>query len=115
MAIQPIDLQTLYTQLEKIGKAQVQQQVAAQAEREAEMSTNRAEAERKLKTVQQTDAGDEATGRVHEQNGKKGGQESPSTPDRKDKKDEETQASPAEPEKEVIKDPALGTHIDISG
>jgi hypothetical protein len=115
VAIQPIDLQTLYTQLEKIGKAQVQQQVAAQAERDAEISANRADAEKRLKTVQETEAGDEITGKVHENNGKKGKEDASSAPDKKEAKEDESKGASAEPEQEVIKDPALGTHIDISG
>jgi hypothetical protein len=115
VAIQPIDLQTLYTQLDKIGKTQVQQQVAAQAERDAEITANRNDADKRLKTVRETDAGDEITGKVHEQDAKKGRQEQPGSHERKDTKEDEAPGVHAESEKEVIKDPALGTHIDISG
>jgi hypothetical protein len=111
MAIQPIDLQTLYGQLEKIGKSQVQQQAAMQAAREAEMQTNKDKAAQNLNSVQTSEAGDEKTGRVHDRNesaGQQGGGEA-SLPA---KKKEET---PPENEKEIVKDPALGHHIDISG
>ena len=116
MAIQPIDLQTLYTQLEKIGKTQVQQQVAAQAEREAEIVKNRNEAEKRIKTVKETDAGNEIAGKVHEKNGKqeKGGA-SESAAHKEPAKVSEDKKEIVEPSKEVITDPALGTHIDISG
>lgn len=111
MAIQPIDLQTLYGQLDKVGKAQVQQQAAAQAAREAEMKANRDKAARNLDTVQMSEAGEEKVGRVHERNESSGGQgEAPGggEPAKKDEKSEEA-------EKEILKDPALGHHIDISG
>lgn len=116
MAIQPIDLQTLYTQLEKIGKTQVQQQVAAQAEREAEIVKNRNEAEKRIKTVKETDAGNEIAGKVHEKNGnqEKGGA-SESAAQKEPGKVSEDKKDIVEPSKEVITDPALGTHIDISG
>jgi hypothetical protein len=110
MAIQPIDLQTLYGQLDKVGKTQVQQQAAAQAAREAEMKANREKAARNLDTVQTPEAGDEKAGRVHERNESSGGQGEPTggEPAKKDVKGEEA-------EKEILKDPALGHHIDISG
>ena len=115
MGIQPIDLQNLYMQLEKVGKTQVQQQVAAQAEQEAEKTKNLQNAEKKLKTVQETDAGNEQTGIVHEKN-ENSGSGSSEQPEQK--------AAPApvveektkeEKPEEVIRDPALGSHIDISG
>lgn len=112
MAIQPIDLQTLYTQLDKIGKSQVQQQVASQVAREAEMANNRKEAADRLTTVQGTETSDDKTGKVHERtegetrDGEKG--------DRRDQAPQRDDSEPA-PAPEVIKDPALGTHVDISG
>jgi hypothetical protein len=116
VAIQPIDLQTLYTQLEKIGKTQVQQQVAAQAEREAEIVKNRNEAEKQLKTVKETDAGSEIAGKVHEKNGKQDtGGAFETTAHNDPRKESEDKKETVEPTKEVITDPALGTHIDISG
>jgi hypothetical protein len=112
VAIQPIDLQTLYSQLEKIGKTQIQQQAAAQAARDSEIQANRNDAEQKMKTVQQTDAGDEKVGMVHERDGSSGSKSSPEgSGGKKTEKNEEI----AEPEKEIIRDPALGSHIDISG
>jgi hypothetical protein len=113
VAIQPIDLQTLYGQLDKIGKTQVQQQQAAQAARDAEQATNKQEAEKRLRTVGETDAGEEEVGLVHER-------ESSAEQERegkKEKKKDESAAetTPQEPKKEIIQDPALGKHIDISG
>jgi len=122
VAIQPIDLQTLYTQLDKIGRTQVQQQVAAQAERDAEISANKTKAERKLTTVQETDAGNELTGKVHERNGngkQKGGESGDMSGDAPKKQEVANAADEKKTEeetpKEIIRDPALGSHIDISG
>jgi hypothetical protein len=114
MGMQPIDLQTLYTQLDKVGKAQVQQQSAAQSAREAEMTANKQDAARKLQSVEETDAGDEKADKVHERNGSGSHEPSGTNEQRKDEGGDETQ-SPVPAEKEIIKDPALGTHIDISG
>lgn len=114
MAIQPIDLQTLYTQLDKIGKAQVMQQVAEQASREAEQVTNRHDAANKMNKVQETDAGGEKPDIVHERNGS--GKQEPETSQHKSGKEQkDAENTPSEPDMVVIRDPALGTHIDISG
>lgn len=112
MAIQPIDLQTLYTQLDKIGKTQVQQTAAAQAAREAEMAKNREEAEKRLKTVRETETGGEQAGVIHERNESSSGNSAGTSP--KGGKDSPT-AEKEDPPKEVIRDPDLGSIIDISG
>jgi len=114
VAIQPIDLQTLYTQLDKIGKSQVMQQVAEQASREAEQVTNRHDAANKMKKVQETDAGGEKPDIVHERKGS-GNQETETAQHKSGKEHKDAENVPVESDKEVIHDPALGTHIDISG
>jgi len=113
VGIQPIDLQTLYSQLDKIGKSQVQQNAAAQAARDSEMVTNRQETERRLKSIQETEAGDEQAGTVHEREGSGKEETSPSKDDARGKKKEAEE--PVEKEKEVLRDPNLGSIIDISG
>jgi hypothetical protein len=113
VAIQPIDLQTLYGQLDKIGKTQVQQQQAAQAARDAEQAGNKHEAEERLSTVGETQAGDEEVGVVHE---REGSPERDRDESRKEKKGDESAESPArEVKREIIQDPALGKHVDLSG
>jgi len=110
VAIQPIDLQTLYTQLDKIGKSQVQQQQAAQAARDQDMAKNVQDAAERLRTVHGTEAGDESAGAVHER-GSSGEEPAPNP----DKKQKDSQNDEPAPDKEIIQDPALGKHIDISG
>lgn len=112
MAIQPIDLQTLYTQLDKIGKSQVQQQAAAQAARETEMANNRKEAADRLSTVQGTETSEDKTGKVHERT--EGEEREGEKGERRDQSPSREDAEQLPPP-EVIKDPALGTHVDISG
>lgn len=112
MAIQPIDLQTIYLQLDKIGKAQVEGQLAAQTAKEQGRQKNIREAEEKLTTISETEAGDQKTGKVHEKNSS-----SDTSSQQKNTKSESnsSQEEQKEPEKEIISDPALGSHIDISG
>lgn len=113
MGIQPIDLQTLYAQLDKVGKSQVQQQAAAQNTREAELVKNRQEAEKKVSTVQEAEAGEERAGVVRERkessgNNDAGSQSRQDTPSANGEQNEPD-------DREVIRDPDLGSHIDISG
>ncbi len=111
MGIQPIDLQTLYSQLDKIGKTQVQQQVAAQSLREQEIQNNKAAAEQRLKTVQGPESGDELSGKIHD---REDGSPTDAGAGNRSPHRENTQ-EPDDTEKEVIRDPNLGKHIDISG
>ena len=110
----PIDLQTLYTQLDKIGKTQVQHQLAAQTVQEAQILENKNKTLQNLQTVQQFEAGDEKTGVVHERTASEKQMDANFREHPKagfEKKGEEE----PEIEKEIITDPALGAHIDISG
>ena len=108
----PIDLQTLYTQLDKIGKTQVQSQLAAQTVQEGQIVANRRDTEHKLKSVDETDAGEENVGLIHDKDNENSGEESGSQGKKNNDGDDK---SPAKNEKQIITDPALGVHIDISG
>ncbi len=112
MGIQPIDLQTLYSQLDKVGKSQIQQTLATQQAREAEMAKNREEAEKSLKTVKETETGGEKAGTVREREGSS--PDSQAGTDTKDRKDDKEAQSPERPQ-EIITDPSLGSIVDISG
>jgi len=112
VGMQPIDLQTLYSQMEKVGKAQGQQQAAVQNARDAELVKNREEAEKRVKTVQETDAGEEVAGirRGHQD---KAGE---ALQDGTEQQDENNETETTETHsQEIIRDPDLGSKIDISG
>ncbi len=113
MGIQPIDLQTLYAQMEKVGKAQVQQQAADKNAREAELAQNRQDAERKVTSVQEAEAGEEKAGIVRERKESSGNGNPDSRTSQGDVPDNEEAAVPDE--REIIRDPDLGSHIDIIG
>lgn len=116
MGMLPIDLQTLYTQLDKIGKTQVHNQLAAQNAQESNIVANKIKSEKKLTTVQKSDAGNEHTGIVHEKNESDSDSDSASgTSSFQKAPDEPKDESDSLKEKEIITDPTLGTHIDISG
>ncbi len=112
MGIQPIDLQTLYTQLDKVGKTQLAQQHAVQNAQDSQMAANRLKADHNLKSVQETEAGSEKPGKVHDREA--GTEEQGSEADKK-KPDEGLPGADTTPARTVITDPALGNRIDISG
>lgn len=112
MGMLPIDLQTLYTQLDKIGKSQIQQQLAAQAVQESQIAANKKKAELKLKSVQELDLGKENVGSIHDQEADNVTSDSEN---QHNSPDTATEDAVPQKEREIITDPALGAHIDISG
>ncbi|MCX7656746.1 MAG: hypothetical protein N2Z76_09505 [Treponemataceae bacterium] len=112
MGIQPIDLQTLFSQLDKAGKLQsgpkenipVQQilQVAQQIKKEEEQ----------VRTVKETKNPDTGAERIKDELGKREKQ----LPSRQRRSfGEKEEKGPETEEKEVVRDPELGTKIDLSG
>ena len=104
MGIQPIDLQTLYTQLDKVGKLQgdARQTFAAEFKEDAA---------RRQQTVQKTEASGAEKTAINKDgsNGSAGG--AFNNPPQQQKDD-----TPAIIEKSYyIQDPSLGKKIDISG
>jgi hypothetical protein len=112
MAIQPIDLQTLFTQIDKVGKLQVSQKeglALQQAIHSVEIQRRTDEHIQSVNEAQNTGQGLE---QINDRNARKrkGGEDSGG---------EEAQDSGEPLEKaasiRVIKDPALGRNIDFSG
>lgn len=107
MAIQPIDLQTLYTQMDKVSKNVVQQQQQAQLQGSMQLDGLVKKDIQKSTTVEQMEK-QESMSSVKDGHNSNNGKNNSS----KKHKSEETQE---EIVLEVIKDPALGKTIDISG
>lgn len=115
MGIQPIDLQTLYTQMDKVGKAQLSQQAAAQQAKDAADADVRKTAEAKAKTVQGPDSENEFAGKVSERNG--GGQNGGDGKMKKNNGDApgaENGGETPRAETEPLHDAGVGGKIDIS-
>ena len=108
MGIQPIDLQTLFTQLDKVGKTQFQQTQAAQLQNAMiHDEISRKQAAQKEAVEKTSDIEDELEVRENDENASSGGQ--------KQKKKDNSENLVQEKEKEYFSDPGLGQHIDISG
>jgi len=105
MAIAPIDLQTLFTQVDKVGKAltaQKEGQALHQAILGAQLQKKTEELMLQVNETQNTGDGAEKVGdQKHRQDGGKHDK------NRKDAQEEENPAS-------VLRDPSLGNTIDIS-
>ena len=109
MAIAPIDLQTLFTQLDKVGKAQASQregQALQQAIQGAQLQKKTEEHIQEVNEAQNTGEGAEKVN-DHGQRGDAGGW--------KNKKEQRKDAGNEEDRHpSVLCDPSLGKKIDIS-
>jgi hypothetical protein len=111
MAIQPIDLQTLFTQIDKVGKEQMNQKegLHLQAVLQGDQLLKKTE-ERSHSVTELQNTGDGAE-RIKDRNaGRHGGEHASGR-----KQDEEDGESGDGGKPPVIRDPALGKNIDISG
>ena len=110
MAIQPIDLQTLFTQLDKVGKSQAFQREGLAAQQALQQTESQKKTEERIQSV--NEAGDAKEDEKINDRGAKKNRESRNEETDKDgtEKDdgEEEAGRPA-----FIRDPALGRNIDI--
>ena len=108
MGIHPIDLQTLYSQMEKVGRQQGAEQQLTSTIRDAQQDQNKLDAQRKLSTVQGIEQSEDEKLKINKDSqddtgsGAGGGQKKRFEAD-------------GEEEDTFIKDPHLGQTIDISG
>lgn len=111
MAISPIDLQTVYTQLEKVSKTQVQATQASQLQNVMNQESVEKKNNQKKAAVEQTvKYSDENIGKLKDRNSS-GQQEQ----NEKKKKQNQSEKPVYDSSKIVLSDPALGQHIDVSG
>ena len=110
MAIQPIDLQALFSQIDKVGKSQAVQKEGQQIQAAIQQVQTQRKIEENVQSVNEAqDLSDEA-GKIKDENGRDTGRGG--TRGKGEREEEET----TEDEKpDLIRDPALGRNIDISG
>ena len=118
MGISPIDLQTLYMQMDKVGKSQLSQQAALQQAQEAAESDERKAAEAKAKSVQKTETGENVVGKVgdREESAGSGGEAAKKEGAKAEEAEaefNEDEASPPLNASAPLKE-GLGKNIDIS-
>ena len=108
VGIQPIDLQTLYSQMEKVGKQQGAEQSGAIANRERQEEANRVDAEKKLNSVKSSESINNEKIAINDGTSSKNSMN-------KEKYRQEKNGEENEEEENYIKDPKLGRRVDISG
>jgi hypothetical protein len=112
MAIQPIDLQALFTQLDKVGKSQTVQREGQQIQEAIQQVQIQRKNEQNIQSVNQSqDLGEEA-GIIKDEK-RQGAYENNNGTMERQPEDEEL--AEKEEKRDLIRDPALGRNIDISG
>jgi hypothetical protein len=115
MPIKPIDLQTLFTQLDRVGR----EKAAERDSNAMQISLAAQQAEKKAleenSSVQGTADQVEISEKAINIDDKEEGQAPQNPGDEAEKKKEPSAEAELPPEPEVIKDPKLGNKIDISG
>jgi hypothetical protein len=111
MAIQPIDLQTLFTQLDKVGKNQVNQKEGFQIQQALQGDQIRRKTEERIQSVNESQDMGQGTESVKDRSSRKGQDQEPAGKESASGEPEDTN----EEDPSVIRDPALGKNIDVSG
>ena len=114
MAIQPIDLQALFSQLDKVGKTQANQKEGLQLQQAIQGAHIQQKTEELIQSVNASQDVSLGPEKVKDRSSRKGRDDM----QRNDGYGEDGEAvddteSGADPS--VIRDPALGKHIDLSG
>ena len=107
MSIQPIDLQTLFMRLDQVGKEQAVMREAAhlaQTAQGSEIARQSEEAARTVKETKELEDGPDALKDEKQGSGKGAGGEN-----------KESHGKKSSEKKDVFRDPALGSKIDLSG
>ena len=111
MGIQPIDLQTIYAQMEKVGKQQGAEQSVAISNRERQEEANKLDAEKRLNSVKDSEGINNDKITINE-NTRGGGS---AFYNQNYKKKDGAEMEEEDAEDIYIKDPKLGSRVDISG
>jgi hypothetical protein len=114
MAIQPIDLQTLFSQLDKVGKAQSEQKEGAQIQQALQGALNQRRVDERIRAVNEAQDAGEGPERVKDKprrRGERGSAGEKGSPESKNGGSGEEGGEGAE----IVTDPNLGKNIDLSG
>lgn len=109
MAIQPIDLQTLFTQMDKVAKQKSAEKEGLVLQQSLQGAVNQKKIEEKTRSVNETKDLENGAERITDKNAKKQQQEA--SPEKQKEEKEEDRSSK---NVDVFQDPALGKHIDVS-
>jgi hypothetical protein len=106
MAIAPIDLQTLFTQLDKVGRAHASQKEGQSIQQAVQSVQIQRKTEELINQVNEAQNTGEGAEKINDHGRRQNGRENSGKRQKEDTEDE-VQAS-------VLRDPSLGRNIDIS-
>jgi len=106
--MQPIDLQTLFTQLDKVAKTQTQQREGLQIQAALNQVESQKKAEEHIQSVNEAQNMGYGISMVKDEKSQH------QNPEREKKEDEEAEEE-RETGNKAFRDPALGRNLDISG
>ena len=110
MAIQPIDLQALFSQLANVGKTQAGMREAQQMQASLQQADAQKKLEESVRLVNEAEEMSKESGTIKEQHGGQTGQGGS-----RGKKQKNEAAPPEGENPALIRNPALGRNLDISG
>ena len=113
MALQPIDLQALFTQMDKVGKNQAVLREGQQIQDALQQLQSQKKLEENVQSVNETQDMSEEPGKIKDENKGQGS----SYTGHGGAKDENGEKDKDDPEEKstLFRDPALGRNIDILG
>jgi hypothetical protein len=111
MAIQPIDLQALFTQLDKVGKAQSAQREGLVVQQAIHGVQIQRKTEERIQEVNETQSSGDGAEKVKDR-GNRGQEGAGAEGKKKDGHTEDDESGKVRPV--VFRDPVLGQNIDIS-
>jgi hypothetical protein len=114
MAIQPIDLQTLFTQIDKVGKLQVSQKEGLALQQAIHSVEIQRRTDEHIQSVNEAQNTGQGTEQINDRSGGKQQAGEDSAEDSRELRDSGEDAGENSSAR-VIKDPALGRNVDFSG
>jgi len=109
MALSPLDLQTLFTQMDKVGKQEAAQREGAAILQSIQQAKHQQQTDEKIKSVNEAQNTGEGVEGVKDKNGGRSGQDG----NRHNHAEENDGEKSWEGEK-IIRDPDLGMNVDVS-
>ncbi|MCL2759004.1 MAG: hypothetical protein FWD22_02205 [Treponema sp.] len=111
MAIAPIDLQTIFTQVDKVGKTQAAQKEGQALQQSIQGSEIQRKTEEQIKQVNETQNTGEGVDKVKDRNSSSGQKQNNRG---KNDESENDELNDSESKTSVLRNPCLGNKIDIS-
>jgi hypothetical protein len=113
MAIQPIDLQALFSQVDKVGKTQSDLKEGLQLQQALQGAQSQRKLDERIRSVNQAQDSGEGADRIRDRNSRRRDHRGVKEKDGTDGTDVDDEVDSEQ--SEVVRDPALGHNIDLSG